>query len=112
MLYAAKCYWPGVTESDLEQVAERAATVTLGSGRDGVAYLGSLLFVDDDLVLCLFQGPSRAAVIQAGDRLGIPSERLMDSAWLGPGLPRQEEAPPRSPPSGRRAWPRGPANCD
>ena len=112
MLYAAKCYWPGITEADLEQVAERAATAGLGSGRDGVAYLGSLLFAADDLVLCLFQGPSRAAVIQAGDRLGIPSERLMNSAWLGPGLPRQEEAPPRSPPSGRRAWPRGPANCD
>jgi hypothetical protein len=112
MLYAAKCYWPGVTESDLEQVGERAATTGLGPGRDGVAYLGSLLFAADDLVLCLFQGPSRAAVIQASDRLGIPSERLMDSAWLGPGLPLQEEAPPRSPPSGRRAWPRGPANCD
>jgi hypothetical protein len=112
MLYAAKCYWPGVTQSDLEQVAERAATAGLGPGRDGVAYLGSLLFAADDLVLCLFQGPSRAAVIQASDRLGIPSERLMDSAWLGPVLPLQEEAPPRSPPSGCRVWPRGPANCD
>ena len=109
MLYAAKCYWPGVTESDLEQVGERAATAGLGPGRDGVAYLGSLLFAADELVLCLFQGPSRAAVIQASDRLGIPSERLMDSAWLGHGRPLQEEAPP---PSRRRAWPRGPANCD
>jgi len=52
------------------------------------------------------------AVLQASDRFGIPSERLMDSAWLGPGLRIQEEAPPRSPPSGRRAWPRGSANCD
>jgi hypothetical protein len=112
MLYAAKCYWPGVAESDLEQVGERAATAGLAPGRDGVAYLGSLLFAADDLVLCLFQGPSRAAVIQASDRLGIPSERLMDSAWLSPGLPLHEEAPPRSPPSRRRAWPSGPANCD
>jgi len=112
MLYAAKCYWPGVTESDLEQVGERAATAGLGPGREGVAYLGSLLFAADDLVLCLFQGPSRAAVIQASDRLGIPSERLMDSSWLGPDLPLQEEAPPGSPPPGRRTWPRGPANGD
>jgi hypothetical protein len=29
MLYAAKCYWPGVTESDLQQVAERAADASL-----------------------------------------------------------------------------------
>jgi hypothetical protein len=110
MLYAAKCYWPGITETDLEQVAERAAIA--GPGRDGVSYLGSLLFADDELALCLFQGPSRAAVIQASDRLGIPSERLMNSAWLGPSRPLQDEAPPRSPPSGRRAWPRGPAKRD
>ena len=112
MLYAAKCYWPGITEADLEQVAKRAAIAGLDPGRDAVAYLGSLLFAADDLVLCLFQGPSRAAVIQASDRLGIPSERLMDSAWLGPALPAQDQAPPRSPPSGRRAWPRGPASRD
>jgi hypothetical protein len=84
MLYAAKCYWPGVTQTDLEQVAERAATTGLGSGGDPVAYLGSLLFTADDLVLCLFQGPSRAAVIQASDGLGIPCERLIDSLWLSP----------------------------
>ena len=112
MLYAAKCYWPGVAETDLERVAERADRAGPASRSNTVTYLGSLLFSDDDLVLCLFQGPSRAAVIQASDRLGIPCERLMDSAWLGPGLPVQEEASPRSPPSGRGAWPRGPANRD
>ena len=101
MLYAAKCYWPGVTETDLEQVAARAGGAGLAAGNNTVAYLGSLLFAADDLVLCLFQGPSRAAVIQASDRLGIPRERLMDLAWLGPGLSVHEEAPPRSPPSGR-----------
>jgi hypothetical protein len=84
MLYAAKCYWPGVTQADLEQVAERAATAGLGPGNTTATYLGALLFAADDLVLCLFQGPSRAAVIQASDRLGIPSERLMNSLWLGP----------------------------
>ena len=92
MLYAAKCYLPRVTQTDLEQVAERAATAGLGPGRDGVAYLGSLLFAADDLVLCLFQGPSRAAVIQASDRLGIPRERLMNSLWLGPHLSSPEGA--------------------
>ena len=84
MLYAAKCFWPGVTESDLEQDAGRAAGVGLATGAGTVSYFGSLLFTADDLVLCLFRGPSRAAVIQASDRLGIPSERIMDSTWLGP----------------------------
>jgi hypothetical protein len=84
MLYAAKCYWPGVTHADLDHVAGRAASTGLAPGTGTVSYLGSLLFAADDLVLCLFCGPSRAAVIQASDRLGIPRERLMDSAWLGP----------------------------
>ena len=92
MLYAAKRYWPGVTRTDLECVAERAAQAGLCPGRDRVAYLGSLLFAADDLVLCLFQGPSRVAVIQASERLDIPSERLMDSAWLGPDRPALEGA--------------------
>jgi hypothetical protein len=101
MLFAAKCYWPGVTETDVEQVAARAGRHGLAAGSNPVAYLGSLLFAADDLVLCLFQGPSRAAVIKASDRLGIPCERLMDLAWLGSSLPIQDGAPPRPPPSGR-----------
>ena len=90
MLYAAKCYWPGVTQADLERVAERATQP--GPGHDRVAYLGSLLFAADDLVLCLFQGPTRAAVIQASDRLGIPCERLMEPIWLPPDQPIPEGA--------------------
>jgi len=92
MLYAAKCYWPGVTRADLDSVAERAAQHGPGPGRDRVAYLGSLLFAADDLVLCLFQGPTRAAVIQASDRLGIPCERLMEPEWLPPDQPIPEGA--------------------
>jgi Protein of unknown function (DUF4242) len=84
MLYAAKCYWPGVTRTELEQVAARAVQGDSRSARGGVAYLGSLLFSDDQLVLCLFEGPSRAAVKHASDRAGIPCERLMDSTWLAP----------------------------
>jgi len=99
MLYAAKCYWPGVAKTDVEQVTERAARAGLASGRTTVTYLGSLLFAADDLVLCLFQGSSRAAVIQASDRLGIPRERLMDSLWLGPAGPPGQGSRP-----GASAW--------
>ena len=91
MLYAAKCYWPGVTETDIERVAARAGRAGL-AGSNPIVYLGTLLFADDDLVLCLFRGPSRAAVIQASERLGIPCERLMDSLWLGPDRSRPEGA--------------------
>jgi hypothetical protein len=84
MLYAPKCYWPGVTETELELVAARAPRANSSSGRDLVAYLEALLFSTDDLVLCLFEGPSRTTVKHASDRLGIPCERIMDPVWLQP----------------------------
>jgi hypothetical protein len=91
MLFAAKCYWPEVTRGELERVADRAASgVRSGEQRD-VAYMGSLLFVADDLVLCLFEGSSRAAVKRASEQLGIPCERVMDSVWLDPILTNQRE---------------------
>ena len=84
VLYAAKCYWPGVSETDIEQFGKRASQARPSAGHAGVAYLGSLLFSGDDLVLCLFEGPSRSAVQHASDRLRIPCERLIDSVWLEP----------------------------
>jgi hypothetical protein len=84
MLYAVKCYWPGITQADLERVADRAAGAGLVSASNKASYFGSLLFAADDLVLCLFYGPSRASVIQASDQLGIPCERLMEPVWLSP----------------------------
>ena len=90
MLYAAKCYWPGATRDDLERVAVRADRSDRSADNAGIVYLGSLLFAADDLVLCLFQGHSRAAVLRASDRLGIPRERLMDSLWIGPAQPATE----------------------
>jgi hypothetical protein len=82
MLYAAKCYWPAVTRTQVEEVAARAAGASTEPSRDEVAYLGSLLFAGDDLVLCLFEGRSRAAVKHATERAGMPSERIMDAVWL------------------------------
>ena len=86
MLYAAKCYWPEVTEAELERAAVRVT-----SDKDS-GYLGSLLFPSDRLVLCLFDAPSRAAVKHASERAGIPCERVMESRWLAP--PRQERSKP------------------
>jgi len=84
MLYAAKCYWPGVTEDELERAvacAMREAETVSRRGKP-VAYLGSLLFEDDELVLCLFESSSRTSVKQTTERAGIPCERLMESIWL------------------------------
>jgi Nickel responsive protein SCO4226-like len=84
MFYAAKCYWPGVTETELETIAARATENSSGDARHGARYLGSLLFRDDELVLCMFEAPSPLAVKRASEQAGIPCERVMDSLWLAP----------------------------
>jgi hypothetical protein len=84
MLYAAKCYRPGITETELEQAAARAADPLPEPGDRAVTYRGSLRLTDDDLVLCPFEAPSPMAVKHANERAGIPCERVMDSVWLQP----------------------------
>jgi hypothetical protein len=85
MLYTAKCYWPGITPSELTRAADRTLSQPRGLAarrRSRVSYLGSILFPDDELVLCLFDASSRAAVKRASERAGIPCERVMETAWL------------------------------
>jgi hypothetical protein len=64
--------------------ARRATENSSRDARHGAKYLGSLLFRDNELVLCMFQPPSPSAVKHASERAGIPCERVMDSIWLGP----------------------------
>jgi hypothetical protein len=84
VLYAAKCFWPGVTLVELDEASARARKVSgVGRARGGkAAYLGSVLFPDDDLVLCLYEASSRSAVQRASERAGLPCERVMETAWL------------------------------
>jgi hypothetical protein len=80
MLYAAKCYWPGLSAAELQP--HFVDGIVRGSRR--VTYRGSLLFTGDDLVLCLFEGPTRGAVKQAAESAGLPCERVMESIYLPP----------------------------
>jgi hypothetical protein len=84
VLYAAKCFWPGVTLAELDEASARAREVTAARRARGgnAVYLGSVLFPDDELVLCLFDASSRTAVQRASDRAGLPCERVMETAWL------------------------------
>jgi len=95
MIYAAKCYWPGVNETQLERAAARAVLEAATESRTGsaIAYLGSVLIEEDELVLCLFDAASRAVVRTTTERAGIPCERVMDSHWLSRLDHRQPPAP-------------------
>jgi hypothetical protein len=81
---AAKCYWPGVTERAVALAAGRGAAEAEAVSRaeSTVGYLGSILFPDDALVLCLFDAPSSAAVRRLAERAGIPCERVMNAQWM------------------------------
>jgi len=95
MFYAAKCYWPGVNETEVKAIAARATADSSRDARYGAKYLGSLVFQRDELVLCLFEAPSPSAVKRASERAGIPCERVMGTIWLGP-RPDAENAQPAS----------------
>jgi hypothetical protein len=74
VLYTAKCYWPGVTEEEVR------ASVTRASG--AADFRGALYLPGDDLVLCLFDVPTRADVKRASEQAGLPCERVIESVWF------------------------------
>lgn len=81
MLYTAKCFWPGVTESELRRAAMRAGGET--GQRPQTTFRGAVYLPGDELVLCLFDASSREAVKQASERAGMPCERVIESVWIG-----------------------------
>jgi hypothetical protein len=87
--FVAECFWPGVTEADVEALDARAfASAEELSGPNGaVRYLGSILMREDEVVLCQFEG-SPETVREVAERAQIPFERLLEtvnSRWPAPG---------------------------
>jgi hypothetical protein len=81
MLYTAKCFWPGVTESELRLAVARAGGQT---EEPRTAFRGVLYLPGDDLVLGLFDAASRAAVKCASENVGMPCERVIETLWIAP----------------------------
>jgi Nickel responsive protein SCO4226-like len=79
--YVAECFWPGVQDSDLQSLDERAAAAAaeISRGGEDVRYLGSMLMRPDEVVLCLFAGPE-AAVRTVAEHASIPFERILEAA--------------------------------
>jgi hypothetical protein len=79
--FVAECYWPGAHQDDLPALDERveACVAELALEGERVRYLGSMLMVEDEVVLCLFEGPV-VIVQRAAERAGIPFGRILRSA--------------------------------
>ncbi len=78
--YVAECYWSGVRDDDLRELERRIQESVAELARQGepIRYLGSMLIVDDEVVLCLFEGPI-TTVRQVTDRAGVAFERILRS---------------------------------
>jgi hypothetical protein len=76
--YLAECFWPDVKDSDLAELDARAeaSTAELSRRGDDVSYLGSLLLLDDEVVLCRFEG-AEDSVRRAAQKAAIPYERIL-----------------------------------
>ena len=85
MLYTAKCFWPGVSETALRLAAARAE-------HEAAGFRGALYLPGDELVLCLFDSPSPEDVRRASTHAGLPCERVIESVWVAPANEREESA--------------------
>jgi hypothetical protein len=82
MLYAAKCYWPGVSETKLR--AALASTAAKHDPRPGPVLRGALYLPADELVLCLYEASSAIAVKRSSEEAGMPCERVIETVWMPP----------------------------
>jgi hypothetical protein len=78
--FVAECFWPGVTESDLDALDRRVEDTTLELARRQlpIRYLGSILMREDEVVLCQFEGTADA-VRAAAEQARIPFERILET---------------------------------
>jgi hypothetical protein len=79
--FVVECFWPGVEEEDLSGLDDRAARSAAAVAAAGgtVHYLGSLLFPEDEVVLCMYAGQVRA-VREAAEAASISYERIVGTA--------------------------------
>ncbi len=96
--YVAECFWSGVREGDLPELDRRVGACVAEYGDStqpagtSVRYLGSMLIVDDEVVLCLFEG-SIATVRRVAERAEVPYERILrgtGAPWSWPSPPSPE----------------------
>ena len=79
--YVAECFWPGVDATAVRALDERVAETAAELTRAGtpVRYMGSLFMREDEVVLCMFEGPE-AAVREAAELARVPYERILEAA--------------------------------
>jgi hypothetical protein len=70
--FIAECFWPDVSEADLDALDLRIAKELAPE----VRYLGSILLREDEVVLCQFDGTADT-VRAVAERAEVPFERIL-----------------------------------
>jgi hypothetical protein len=71
--FIAECFWPDVSEADLEALDRRVEQAAAGVD---IRYLGSILLREDEVVLCQFDGAAET-VRAVAERARVPFERIL-----------------------------------
>ena len=84
--YMVERYLPGIGEEELHAAIGRlqAAAAQLQAKGIAVRYLGSTFAPGDQYCLCLFTGPSPAAVQEANERAEFPFARIVPAVRIAP----------------------------
>jgi hypothetical protein len=77
--FVAECFWPDVTEADLEALDSRVEQAAAELAPPRVSYRGSILLREDEVVLCQFDGPADT-VRAVAERAQVPFERILQTA--------------------------------
>lgn len=85
----AECLLPGVNQAVAEALADQVKAAIAGSRRP-VAFLGSLLMPEDEVLLCLFAGPL-ADVRAISEQAGLPFERILRCVGLSWPTPERHD---------------------
>lgn len=80
--HVAECLLPGLSRMTAEGLARRVRREIAAPPGSQVAYLGSLLIPEDEVLLCLFAGPE-AEVRAVSERAGLPFERILACVGVG-----------------------------
>src|SRR3954469_3121313 len=92
--FVVECFWPDVSEADLEELDRRVEQAATELAPSRVRYLGSILMREDEVVLCEFDGTAEA-VRAVAERAQVPFERVLQTArspWTSPDSVRAAEA--------------------
>lgn len=90
---------PDADEADLSAIDARAAAVAEpGGAPPDLVYRGSILIIDEEVILCLFEASTVDAVRVAAEQAEIPFERVLAAtscSWSGGRLPARVESDDR-----------------